>query len=231
MFVSARLSVVENKELISDIYDDIYFSKIDGKAESTYVFLDNNNLKPRFSLCENFTIAEIGFGSGLNFVNTMSLWGETKKKFGWLEYYSFELHPFTDSDLKRAAAFFPDFKELYICLLESYADIHEGINRIVFPEKNVILFLLVGDANILIDELGRETIDCWYLDGFAPAKNPELWNDVLLKKVAEKTVNRGTFSTFTASGNVRRALQNSGFAVEKVKGFGRKRDMLRGKLL
>lgn len=208
-------------------FGDIYFSLDDGLAEKNYVFLQANRLAERFSaLAHNasFTIAETGFGTGLNFLATWKLWQQTRPADAWLHYISVEKHPLTPTDLQRALALWPDLQSLATQLLAKYPPLTAGWHRVVFAEERLTLTLLLGDANELLPELVAE-VDAWFLDGFAPDKNPELWQLELLSSVAKLSKVNTTLSSYTAAGVVKRTLEAAGFDVVRSKGFGRKRDM------
>lgn len=217
-------------------FDDTYFSKSGGFAETQHVFLNGNKLPQRFEHCEEITIGELGFGTGLNFLTTLHALQEVPK-VPKLTFISFELFPFTKDQLKKALDAFPEIKNLAQSLLETWTP-KEGWNE--FSVAGARLLLGIGDARTLIDDLnllGRDScpsphqinpIDAWYLDGFSPAKNPELWEIDLLKKACHLTAENGTLATYTSAGWVRRNLQEAGFNVEKTKGFAGKREMVVG---
>ncbi len=208
-------------------FGDIYFSLDDGLAEKNYVFLQANQLATRFSALANnssFTIAETGFGTGLNFLATWQLWQQNRPADTWLHYTSVEKHPLTASDLQRALALWPDLQSLASQLLAQYPPLTAGWHRLVFAEQHLTLTLLLGDANELLPELVAD-VDAWFLDGFAPDKNPELWQLNLLSSIAKLSKVNTTLSSYTAAGVVKRTLEAAGFDVVRSKGFGRKRDM------
>ncbi len=227
--------VIEAAELIwpnglpySQRFGDIYFSLDDGLAEKNHVFLQANHLAVRFSALANnasFTIAETGFGTGLNFLATWQLWQDTRPVDAWLHYTSVEKHPLTTPDLQRALALWPNLQSLATQLLAKYPPLTAGWHRLVFAEERLTLTLLFGDANELLPELVAD-VDAWFLDGFAPDKNPELWQLNLLSSVAKLSKVNTTLSSYTAAGEVKRTLEAAGFEVVRCKGFGRKRDMI-----
>lgn len=206
---------------VSARFDDPYFSIEDGLAETRHVFLAGNDLPARFR--DGFAIAEMGFGTGLNLIAAASAWADAGVP-GRLFYTSFEAFPMAPEDMARALATFPDLSASAAPLLEHWA---RGARR--FALGPVTVEVVEGDAR---DTLPRwpGRADAWFLDGFSPARNPELWSPDLLRQVALKTAPAGTFATYTAAGEVRRALAAAGFAVERIKGFGRKRHMTRGRL-
>ena len=226
----AHLQWSEDGALRSADFGDIYFQTQQGPAESYYVFLEKNNLPERFASSggNSLQIAELGFGTGLNFLLTAQLWHKTKAS-GELRYVSIEKHPILPADLKRIFSFWPELQEYAVPLLEQYPPLLEGFYHLHFPGINVRLMLCFGDAaNVLPEITGR--FDAWYLDGFSPAKNPEMWEEKLFPLIAARTKAGGTVATFSSAGAVRRGLETAGFIVEKIKGFGIKRDMTVGQM-
>ena len=204
----------------SEEFQDSYFSTDGGLEESNFVFIRGNELNRR--LVPGFKIAELGFGTGLNLLALIRLWS-TLGHLGKIHFTSFEAFPIKIDDMKRALSSFPEL----IGLSENLCSIVEG-GVTNFEIENVEVKLIYGDAR---DKIKRwnDKANAWFLDGFAPIKNPQLWEYDLLSIVADKTVKGGTFATYTASGSVRRNLSQLGFNVAKVNGFGKKRHMLLGK--
>jgi tRNA 5-methylaminomethyl-2-thiouridine biosynthesis bifunctional protein len=211
----------------SDVFDDLYFAREGGLEESRYVFLENNDLPQRWKNYSRFTVAETGFGTGLNFLSTLALWSESAPDYAQLHYISAEKHPFTKTDLSLALEFWPYLSRYCKELLKVYPELVPGYHRRELANRRVTLTLLFGDALELYTQL-RAEVDAWYLDGFAPSKNPQMWIPKLFQQIARLSHPGTTFSTFTAAGMVRRGLQEVGFEVSKFPGFGAKRDMLRG---
>ena len=213
----------------SDRFGDIYFNRDGGIAETEHVFLQANHLEERFAGLEStsFVIAETGFGTGLNFLCARDLWLKHSKAPQQLHYISCEKYPLKVDDLARALEAFPQFAEGSRQLIDGYPAPVEGFYTLRFDGGRVLLTLLLGDA---LEQLPRleARIDSWFLDGFAPAKNPDLWTDALFQQIARLSQPGTRFATFTAAGIVRRGLQAVGFEVEKRPGFGRKREMLAG---
>jgi tRNA U34 5-methylaminomethyl-2-thiouridine-forming methyltransferase MnmC len=217
-------------------FDDTYFSKAGGLEETRHVFLAGNCLPERFSTRESFTIAEFGFGTGLNFLTTLFALKKLERA-PKLTFISFELYPMKPDQLARALGAFPELGELTATLLAAWRP-KLGWNRLEVAGADLLLG--IGDARQLIDQLKLEAtggkdetliippVDAWYLDGFSPAKNPELWDAALLKAAANLTGSGGTLATYTAAGWVRRNLQAAGFDIEKVSGFAGKREMVVG---
>ncbi|MGB3316827.1 MAG: tRNA (5-methylaminomethyl-2-thiouridine)(34)-methyltransferase MnmD [Albidovulum sp.] len=206
---------------VSSLFDDPYFSPTDGLAETRHVFLDGNGLPGRFG--DGFRIAELGFGTGLNLLATLIAWRRAGTE-GRLSYTSFEAFPMPAADMDRALAAFPELRAEAEPLLTAWAD---GKRR--FAIGSVDVAVIVGDARVTLPDWSHRA-DAWFLDGFSPAKNPELWSEDLMAEVARHSAPGGTFATYTAAGFVRRGLQTAGFQVERTKGYGHKRHMSRGVL-
>lgn len=204
---------------VSTLFDDPYFSLHDGLSETRHVFHGGNGLPGRFR--GGFVVAELGFGTGLNLLATAIAW-QTSGVAGRLSFISFEAFPMAPADMARALAHFPDVASAAQPLLGAW----EGGKR-RFALGPVDVEVVVGDARQTLPAWAGRA-DAWFLDGFSPAKNPELWGDDLLVDVARHTAPGGTFATYTAAGFVRRGLQAAGFQVERCAGFGRKRHMSRG---
>lgn len=218
-------------------FGDTYFSKAGGLEETRHVFIGGNRLPERLPGRERFTIAELGFGTGLNFLTTLEMVAalETAPK---LVFLSFEFYPLSADQLERALAAFPALSAMSDELLRAWAPA-PGWNRMTIAGAELLLG--VGDAREMITDLVLEDgpeagggivippVDAWYLDGFSPAKNPELWDPDLLAKAADLTAPGGTLATYTAAGWVRRNLQAAGFGIEKKPGFAGKREMIVGR--
>ncbi len=215
---------------VSKIFSDVYFSKASGLEESKYVFLQHNQLKERFSNLknhQNFVIAETGFGSGLNFLATIKLWRETvKAPSARLHFISIEKYPLIIEDLQKILAFFPELATEANELITQYNLILPCYHRLSFA-NNVELTLIIGDINDKLAELGI-SVDAWFLDGFSPSKNAEMWNQTIFGHIARLSRQGTTFATFTASSEVQRKLRETGFNVLKDKGFAYKREMIYG---
>ncbi len=202
---------------VSTRFDDPYFSLQGGLAETRHVFLDGNDLPARFG--GDFRIAELGFGTGLNLLATMILW-EASGRRGTVHFTSFEAYPMAEPDRARALAAFPEVAEPAAQLTAALA---KGAGPVEIT-PGFTLQVMIGDAR---EHLPRwqGMADAWFLDGFSPAKNPELWGPDLMAAVGMHTASGGTAATYTAAGHVRRALADAGFAVERLAGYGRKRHM------
>lgn len=214
--------------LYNQRFEDIYFSPDDGLAETRHVFLGGNDLPERWTGRSRFTIAETGFGTGLNFLAAWALFEETAQAEQVLDYVSFELYPLAPAEIRAMlggmlpAPLSVNLEEL----LAHYPIRAAGFHRIILGGGRVRLTLVFDDVNRALPELDApQGIDAWFLDGFAPAKNPQMWTDVLFTEMARLSREGASVATFTAAGAVRRGLAAAGFAVEKKRGFGRKRDM------
>lgn len=211
---------------VSTRFDDPYYSVVDGQAETDHVFIQGNQLMERWQTQQTFTIAELGFGTGLNFLETVRQWQSLKLKNHQLRFISFEQYPISKDEMTKALSHWKTLSDLSKKLVNLWQADEQTINM-AFTET-IHLQVHMGDANTLLPK-ANFMADAWYLDGFSPAKNPELWNEGLMQEVGSHTVENGTFATYTAAGFVKRGLQGAGFEVEKAKGFGKKRDMLIGK--
>jgi len=202
-------------------FDDPYFSLENGLEETRHVFLDGNDLPSRFS--PGFHIAELGFGTGLNMLAAWQLWLASGQD-GALRFTSFEAFPMSGADMARALGAFGAMARHAAPLIDAWRD---GARRLSAP--GIELHVIVGDARDTLPAW-EGAADAWFLDGFSPATNPELWGGDLMGEVAAHTAPGGGFATYTAAGDVRRALSQAGFAVERVSGYGRKRHMTVGRL-
>ncbi|MEQ1601224.1 MAG: bifunctional tRNA (5-methylaminomethyl-2-thiouridine)(34)-methyltransferase MnmD/FAD-dependent 5-carboxymethylaminomethyl-2-thiouridine(34) oxidoreductase MnmC [Methylophilaceae bacterium] len=210
-------------------FDDIYFSSDSGLDETTHVFLTHNHLPARWKTMQArlFSIVETGFGTGLNFLCAWQLWQQCAPVSARLHFISTEKFPLTLADLKQALDFWPQLAEQRDALLAQYQWLTPGFQRLTFEDGRVTLTLLIGDICETLPQL-RAKVDAWFLDGFSPAKNPEMWQPSLFEQMAKLSHAETTFATFTSAGIVRRGLEAAGFCVKKVAGFGRKREMLCG---
>ncbi len=201
---------------VSRRFADPYYSLEDGLAESRHVFLSGNELPARFR--RGFAIAELGFGTGLNVLAAWHAWRDSGID-GPLSVTSFEAFPLSAADMEASLSAFPDLEPLARRLRLAWA---AGTGRVSLDGLD--LTVVFGDARKTLP-LWRGNADAWFLDGFAPARNPELWDPALLAEVARHTRPGGTAATYSAAGGVRRALTAAGFEVERRAGFGRKRHM------
>lgn len=214
-------------------FNDIYFSSDNGIAETHYVFIEQNQLIERFKTLHRskFIIAETGFGTGLNFLSTWKLWQLYAPPTAILHFISCEKYPITQHDLATIHQQWPELSNLSKLLIEHYHIINNSIGEITLNTGNIKLTLLLGDASTALSQLNIQNskIDAWFLDGFSPNKNPDMWTKDLFQQMAKLSDKKTTFATFTSAGAVRRGLQEVGFTVNKFPGYGKKREMLTGK--
>lgn len=230
---SARIHYNEQGTPVSDAFDDVYFSNESGLHETQYVFVDKNRLVERWPQHPkaHFHIIETGFGTGLNFLVAWRnfqryLQEHSDTQCRRLYFSSFEKFPLTVEDLTQALACWPELTDLSKLLLEQYPKASPGCHRLSFFNGQVVLDLWLGDVHDNLPQLSAVNIaDAWFLDGFAPSKNPEMWQQTLFDGMARLSQAGTTVATFTSAGLVRRGLQSVGFHVRKVKGHGRKREM------
>ncbi|MEP1536234.1 MAG: tRNA (5-methylaminomethyl-2-thiouridine)(34)-methyltransferase MnmD [Paracoccaceae bacterium] len=201
---------------VSTRFDDPYYSLENGLAETRHVFLDGNDLPARF--VDGFHVGELGFGTGLNFLAVVMAWIASGTP-GTLRFTSFEAYPIHPDDMEQALAPFTELGGLRDQLVAFWRDHRSGSFL-----DNVWLDVIGGDARQALPTSDM-MVDAWFLDGFSPAKNPELWEDDLMHNIGAHTKAGGTFATYTAAGFVRRALDEAGFDVRRIPGFGRKRHM------
>ncbi|QGU16167.1 bifunctional tRNA (5-methylaminomethyl-2-thiouridine)(34)-methyltransferase MnmD/FAD-dependent 5-carboxymethylaminomethyl-2-thiouridine(34) oxidoreductase MnmC [Leclercia sp. 119287] len=223
---------------VSRDFDDVYFSNDNGLEETRYVFLDGNQLNARFPVHPRdlFVVAESGFGTGLNF---LTLWqafdrfraAHPEATLQRLHFISFEKFPLAAADLRLAHQHWPELAPWAEQLQAQWPLPIAGCHRLLLDDGRVTLDIWLGDINELTDKLDdslNQQVDAWFLDGFAPAKNPDMWSPELFAAMARLARPGATLATFTCAGFVRRGLQEAGFTMQKTKGFGRKREMLVG---
>lgn len=201
---------------VSRAFDDPYFSLGGGLDETRHVFLAGNGLPGRFR--DGFHIAELGFGTGLNLLATLL----AHQGPDHVHFTSFEAFPLPAADVARALKAFPETAPVAGAFLDQWST---GTRTLHFPALTATI--LIGDARDTLPKWAGKA-DAWFLDGFSPAKNPELWSPEILTEVARHTAPGGSFATYTAAGHVRRALSDAGFVVTRQPGFGRKRHMTTG---
>ena len=229
----AQLDWDEQGRPRSRVFDDVYFSDKSGLDETRYVFLEQNRLAERFAALPasgRLVIGETGFGTGLNFLCAWQLFEQHAVAGARLHFVSVEKYPLSPADLQRALALWPELKPLADQLLKHYVAIHQGFQRITLADGRVTLTLLIGDALEQLPQLDAQ-IDAWFLDGFAPAKNPDMWTAELFVELARLAAPGSTISTFTSTGWVRRLLNAAGFKMKRTPGIGHKWEILRGEFL
>lgn len=215
-------------------FGDVYFSADSGLAETHHVFLDGNALPQRWAALPargRFTVGETGFGTGLNFLCAWQVFVQTAPASASLDFFSIEKFPLDDEELAAALALWPELQGLAVELLARWRRRVPGWNRWHLAGGRVRLTLVIGDVAAALPELAPASIDAWFLDGFSPAKNPDMWVQPVLAGLARASSPGATLATYTSAGWVRRGLLAAGFTVEKAPGFGRKREMLRGGLI
>ena len=223
----ARLERTPDGTPYSPEFHDIYHSVAGGLAQSRQVFLAGNSLPDRWRERERFTILETGFGMGLNFLSAWEALRADTRGPARLHFVSVERHPFARADLAAALAPFTEIAPLAHALLAAWPPPLAGFHRMHFDGGRMILTLLLGDARSLLPQL-EGTADAFFLDGFAPAKNPEIWSPEVVRELARLACPGATLATWTVAGGVRSALADAGFRVEKREGFGHKRQILAG---
>ncbi len=237
---NAHLDWNENGTPVSNAFDDVYFSNLNGLAESRYVFLEQNHLPERWLHHDKprFVIAETGFGTGLNFLAAWHAFKQHREQnpashTTQLHFISFEKFPVTLADLKKAHESWPELAELATQLQAHYPPAVADCHRIVLEDGLITLDLWLGDIQDCLPQVwtGQDGIvDCWFLDGFAPSKNEAMWSQHVFNEMGRLARVACTTATFTAAGFVRRGLIEAGFEMKKVKGFGTKREMLAGEV-
>ena len=211
-------------------FGDRYFSSDSGLDETRHVFLQGNRLAERFAALrrgEVLHVGETGFGTGLNFLSTRALFEEAAPPGAALVFHSVERWPLAAAELQAALALWPALRPQADALRACWAPPAPG--RHAWDFGAVRLELDVDDVASALRAWPAATIQAWFLDGFAPAKNPEMWSDTVLEQVARASAQGATLSTYTSAGWVRRGLQAVGFAMQRVPGHGRKRQMLIGR--
>ncbi|MEL7291007.1 MAG: bifunctional tRNA (5-methylaminomethyl-2-thiouridine)(34)-methyltransferase MnmD/FAD-dependent 5-carboxymethylaminomethyl-2-thiouridine(34) oxidoreductase MnmC [Pseudomonadota bacterium] len=237
---NAQLGWNEAGTPVSDQFDDVYFSNVNGLEETRYVFLQQNHLPQRWQEYDQrrFVIAETGFGTGLNFLAVWQWFTQFRQQhpdspLKELHFVSFEKYPLSKSDLEKAHQAWPELAEFASKLQQYYPIAVPECHRIVLDDGAITLDLWFGDIKQCLPQVPvpeQGLVDAWFLDGFAPSKNPDMWSQTLFDGMAKLAKQDCTCATFTAAGFVRRGLIDAGFEMSKVKGFGTKREMLAGVL-
>ena len=217
---------------LNPVYNDCYFSNDNGFEESKSVFVDTNCVVEKVKKSANLTIGELGFGTGLNLLATLFCLQENDVETVEIQYYSVEKYPLSKAKINEILFEFSlIFPEIYAQFLEYYdklfCNIERGLNFAVWflGKIKVKIGLYFGDVNDFLNELDVK-IDCWYLDGHSPDKNPEMWSENIAEKLYEKSKTGTTLATYTACGLVKQNLRAAGFFVKRLKGFGKKRHKL-----
>jgi tRNA U34 5-methylaminomethyl-2-thiouridine-forming methyltransferase MnmC len=210
----------------SAAFGDHFYCQTDGRLECGHVFLAGNGLPERWTGRQDFTIGELGFGTGLNFSETWRQWKQRREAGSRLHFISFELYPMRREQISRALAHWPEIDAERLALAAAWPEMPEGTVSLAL-DAQTRLSVVCGPA---IEGVAASApgFDAWYLDGFAPSRNGDMWSEELMRLVFERTAPRGTFATYAAAGFVRRNLAGAGFTVERRKGFAGKREMLCG---
>lgn len=209
-------------------FSDHFYCREDGRAECGHVFLAGNGLPDRWLHATDFVIGELGFGTGLNFCETWRQWRltENKPEGAALHFISFELYPMSADAIDKALSRWPEIDRERRALASQWPPKPEGVVTLQL-EQDVRLSVICGDARTNI-EASSQMFDAWYLDGFAPSRNPDMWSPEIMANLVDHTNPGGSFATYAAAGFVRRNLQAAGFTVERRPGYGKKREMLCG---
>lgn len=226
--IPARLAFNSDGTPCSGEFGDVYHPADGGAGQARHVFLAGNGLPERWRGRETFVILETGFGLGLNFLATWAEWRADPERCARLHFISVEKHPFTLHDLATLHSLHAEFAPLAAELQQFWPPLAPGFHRLHLDGRQIALTLLFGDALDCLSRL-KASVDAFYLDGFAPERNPEMWGRPLLRAVARLAQPGATFATWTVASSVRQALAAAGFAAEKRPGFGRKREMLAGR--
>ena len=226
--VPSRLAFADDGTPWSDIFGDVYHSASGAVGQAHHVFLAGNGLPQRWRGRHRFVVLETGFGLGLNFLATWAAWRDDPQRCARLHFVSCELHPFEAEDLARLHARWPEFEALAGELRAHWPELTPGVHRLHLDDERVTLTLYFGDARDGLAQLELRA-DALYLDGFSPARNPELWSPPIFHLLARLAAPAATLATWSVAGEVREGLRRAGFEVEKAPGFGGKRQMLRGR--
>lgn len=222
---SPRLLWSEDGAPRSGRFGDVYFSSEDGLAESRAVFLAGCGLPEAWAGRDRFTVAELGFGTGLNIAALLDLWRRERPAGARLHVFSIEAFPLTREEAARALAAWPELGDAAHALLEAWPDPTQGFHRHDLPQFACTLDLAVGEVEWALSQWSGPA-DAWFLDGFAPSTNPEMWSAAVLDRIAALSAPDARLATFTVAGAVRRGLAERGFVVDKRPGHGRKRERL-----
>lgn len=226
---SPLLTWTEEGEPRSGRFGDVYFSRDDGLAETRAVFLEGCGLPDAWMGRDHFTVAELGFGTGLNIAALLYLWRRTRPEGGRLHIFSIEGFPLTAAEAARALGAWPALAEATEALIANWPAATPGFHRVDLPGFDAVLDLAVGDAAWALEQWSG-VADAWFLDGFSPALNPGMWSPEVMALIAERSALGARLATFTVAGAVRRGLAGQGFIVEKRPGHGRKRERLEARL-
>ncbi|MFN4148618.1 MAG: tRNA (5-methylaminomethyl-2-thiouridine)(34)-methyltransferase MnmD, partial [Rhodocyclaceae bacterium] len=231
--IPAELCFDGNGTPFSASFGDVYHSASGGLEQARHVFLAGNGLLGSDSRWRNrsqFAILETGFGMGLDFLATWQAWRDDPRRPARLHYFAIELHPFRSADLARLHENYPELAPLAAQLRLRWPSLIPGFHRLHFEGGAVTLTLVLGDARQVLHDIAAQ-FDAFYLDGFSPAKNPEMWSAEVCEGLAWLAKPDATLATWTVAGDVRRKLSAAGFTLERRPGFGAKREMLVGRYI
>lgn len=210
----------------SEAFGDHFYCQTDGRLECGHVFLSGNGLPERWRGCGTFDIGELGFGTGLNACETWRQWKTWRGPGDHLTFTSFELFPMQRGDIDRALSRWPEIDAERRALTTLWPDHPQGIVELELDPQTRLRVVCGRALDGVLAE--NRVFDAWFLDGFAPSRNGDMWSEDLMRSVFDHTRPGGTFATYAAAGFVRRNLLAAGFVVEKRKGFAGKREMLCG---
>lgn len=217
---------------ISKQFGDVYFSKDNGLLETRHVFLNGNDLSERLSQLkdfEYFCVGETGFGTGLNILTLWQLWQQIRpNNHSHLHAISVEKFPLSKADLIRALNVWPELKPLADKLIQQYPLPIAGCHRLSFPEERFSIDLWLGDAQDIFPSIPKtQSVNAWFLDGFAPSCNPDMWQENVLNHIVRLSDYGTTFASFSVAGVLKRGLKQHGVQINRPRGFGHKREMLK----
>lgn len=217
---------------ISKQFGDVYFSKDNGLLETRHVFLNGNDLSERLSQLkdfEYFCVGETGFGTGLNILTLWQLWQQIRpNNHSHLHAISVEKFPLSKADLIRALNVWPELKPLADKLIQQYPLPIAGCHRLSFPEERFSIDLWLGDAQDIFPSIPKtQSVNAWFLDGFAPSCNPDMWQENVLNHIIRLSDYGTSFASFSVAGVLKRGLKQHGVQINRPRGFGHKREMLK----
>lgn len=207
----------------SDAYDDIYFSPEDGLAETRHVFLEGNDVERALSTREAYHVAEMGFGTGLNFFALCEA-HKNAESTTRITFTTVEKHPVSAKTVQALATSWPPLKPWVDAFLAHYHNTMPQGHHCITLSPHITLNVWIGDAATCLPQWDTD-VDAWFLDGFAPKKNPDMWSDILYCTMRRLSKKGTTAATFTVAGHVRRGIESAGFEVVKTPGFGNKKQM------
>jgi tRNA 5-methylaminomethyl-2-thiouridine biosynthesis bifunctional protein len=213
----------------SRLFGDIYYSLEDGLSETRTVFLEGCGLPGAWAGRRRFSVAELGFGTGLNIAALLDLWSRTRPAGGHLHIFSVEAYPLPRDEAAAALGAWPEIGEAAEALLDRWPGKRRGFHRLDLPEFSAVLDLAIMDVAVAL-EAWSGAADAWFLDGFSPALNPDMWREDILGLVGARSAPGAVAATFTVAGAVRRGLAAAGFDVAKRPGHGRKRERLEARM-